>query len=175
MVMDVLNWVLLLVACGITFVFFLVFMKLRLAVNKAMAVSSENFFSCSERLMNVAEELPDRILEVLETMSLYANDPRSKWAVIRAIRAIEPQHPTMGAASAASSELDHILGEMRPDLRDLFLNAVVAWLMYVSNRSVVAQFQMLPIALQMRSRNSRSAEERVGIDVLAMLPRLRAG
>ena len=164
MITSIVSWV----AFAVVIVFlFMVLLRARALSNRILVVSSKEFFEACESLMTSSDELPNIMIEFLETMNASALDDSGHRFLLTVV--------TNGAngksfATRMKSDIDNSFSSMRPELRDLFKKAVISWFNYLMHQNL---FTMIRIMIQLQKLKSagldQAKDETAGMNCLQSL------
>lgn len=163
MVASVASWLILFLGLALLWLLSSVYFKQRGICNRVAAAAATEFNKSSDKLLLSASELPEAILDALYSMYALAADPSGQRHLLSAIkeRNSEPKDPGYRDFVA---DLD----SLRPETRELFSQTVVAWLNFVSNRSVLMQLRIgAVLASEKLASDPTEAQRRTGMRLIS--------
>ena len=164
MFMSLLFWVLLVLVALSCVVVSDYYVKSRTVSTKLLALACKEFFDNADKLLKTPEDLPDSVLEGLNTMSEFLDSGKGSRALLLILRKAnsdldQGKHP---------SELRKDLTKMRPELQEIFGCAVAGWLNFVTHRHFVLQQRIMIELTKMAIKQEHSGinERDAGISAL---------
>lgn len=118
--------------------------------------ATNGFFKKSESLLKTANELPDSVLDALHLMNESISQSNSGKRLLLALKA-SGKHA--GSRRKANGTLIDEVNQMRPELRELFAEASVAWFVSTVHRNLFYRFAIEREINKRRLRGSRYAED----------------
>lgn len=145
------------------------FVRSRTVSTKLLAVASKEFFENAEKLLKTPEELPDSVLEALETMSQSIDNGHGSRALLDSLRMANSDANT----EESPSELQRDFEGMRPELVEFFGLAVAGWLNFVTHRHFIIQqkINMELARMAVKHHHSGIDQREAGISALARFGR----
>lgn len=125
------SWVGLISFLAIAWVLLRYYVRAKEVCNAVSAAASKDFFDKTDRLLADMEVLPDIIINSIKTMVAIANRRNASFFVLQILHA---RHTKQNVGK--DGDLISAFKNLSEEQRDLFGGAVVAWLQYVSHKSV---------------------------------------
>lgn len=105
--------------------------------NKLSIVAASEFFDKADSLMKTPSDLPDSVLDAIQTMMVSMNNGTGARAFLNVLKQLNNDIPTVGKRGVDDADLMSDVKNMRPELGLIFRETVAAWLNYVTNRHVI--------------------------------------
>lgn len=106
------------------------------ALNRLLAVASEDFHKSARSLLKTPDELPQEVLNALSMMSRTGFEEGSEKMFLEALRtARKEKGRTTDSISRRPGLNADIINGMRQELQDLFVKAVMAWFNIMTHKS----------------------------------------
>lgn len=146
------SWAVLVLLAAALVIFSGFYVRSRLISTRLIAVAAVEFFDNSNKLLKTPEDLPDSVLEFLQWMVSSMENGDGSQTLLAALKRENSQNGSLGEHSQLRSDVE----AMRPELAEIFENAVSGWLNFVIHRHAITQFQIHLEMGKMAVKNNHS-------------------
>lgn len=129
---DVVVITVLFVSLGVFWTIISTYLKVRALSNRLLAISDKEFFEAANSIMKTPDEIPDAMLVMLTHMGHEAFRSGSERDFLASVR--------MGRGRTRPN-VDW-LDDVRPEVRDLYFRAILAWFTIMVNKSPVTGYRI---------------------------------